>query len=95
MPQAVKVRKETVENQKHEKHEHIIGVITSDGIYHTNKEVVDGINAGEEWYTNVGGKKAKIRAIRFCPEASCLHQPYITTAPDSTTANNLDNLPLG
>jgi hypothetical protein len=40
-----------------------------------------------------GGMSARIKKISFCPRAGCYVSPYITTAPDYSTANNLDNLP--
>jgi hypothetical protein len=95
MPRAVKVRKETVANDKKEIHAHIVGVITEDGLYHTNQDVVRGISAGQDWYTMEDGKKARIRPLGYCPNSSCYHKPYITTNPDHTTANNLENLPRG
>lgn len=90
-----KVRKEkvTIEGSSHE---HIIGVVTDAGNYCTNKSVVDSINAGNTWQTSVPGEpKAKIREQTYCPKASCFHKPYLTTYPDHSEKNNLENLPRG
>jgi hypothetical protein len=53
-----------------------------------------GIDAGEDWKTYGGGRSAQIRKISYCPAPGCYLTPYITTSPDHTTENNLDNLPL-
>lgn len=46
------------------------------------------IKAGEEFYTNVGGKVAYVLA-----RTTASGTKYITTSPDGITANNLDELP--
>jgi hypothetical protein len=74
-------------------HQHIKGVCTTTNDYYTRKQVVDSINAGEVWETSGGGSRARIKVIPYCPYGTCLTSPYITTAPDHTTSNNLDNLP--
>jgi Protein of unknown function (DUF3892) len=74
-------------------HEHIKGVCTSAGISYTRREVVDSIAAGNEWVTSRNGSSARIKPMDFCPAARCIARPYITTAPDHTTVNNLENLP--
>lgn len=90
-----KVRKEKV-TKEGQSHEHIIGVITESDVYYKNQEVVDSINANNEWYTKVAGEpKAKIRKKDYCPHSTCLHKPYLTTEPDHSTKNNLENLPRG
>jgi hypothetical protein len=89
-----RVRKETTTGK--DAHEHIIGVVTNDNIYYTNLEVVNSIHAGNEWYTLVQGEPlAKIKELTYCPHAACYHKPYLTTHPDHTTRNNLENLPRG
>jgi hypothetical protein len=89
-----KVRKETTTGS--DPHRHIIGVITDTNYYYTNQQVVDSIDAGNDWYTFVPGEPlAKIKKLAYCPRTSCYHKPYLTTAPDHTTKNNLDNLPEG
>ncbi|HUP68367.1 MAG TPA: DUF3892 domain-containing protein [Acidimicrobiales bacterium] len=90
MPTVTKVRKE---QSKSRTHEHIEGVCTSDGVHHSRAEVVAGLRLGEDWHTSAGGTTAEIRVIEECPYLGCKETPYITTAPDHTTANNLDNLP--
>ena len=77
-------------------HEHIVGVKTGAGVYYSNQEVVDSIKAGNTWQTSVEGEpKATIKEYQhtYCPEPKCLHKPYLTTAPDHSKKNNLDNLP--
>ncbi len=90
MTTVAKVRKEWSSDGTHR---HIEGVCTTTGTHYTRKEVVDGINRGEDWHTSAGGTTAKIKPMRYCPAAACLASPYITTAPDHTTENNLENLP--
>jgi len=92
MPTATKVRKEW--SQSPRLHEHIEGVCTADGTHYTRAAVVAGIRRGESWVTSGGGSTARIRELARCSaEAGCPATPYITTAPDHTTANNLENLP--
>jgi hypothetical protein len=74
-------------------HHHIAGVCTADGAYYTRAQVIAGIDRGESWVTSAGGSTARIKKIAYCPHSGCYMSPYITTAPDHTTANNLDNLP--
>lgn len=72
-------------------HEHIAGVCTGT-TYWTRRQVVDSINAGNAWYTDAGGSKAKIETITYCPNRGCLATPYIRTNPNSTGKDNLENL---
>ncbi len=90
MPTVTQVRKETSSDGTHR---HIVGVCTANDRFYTRKQVVDGIESGEDWLTSGGGKTAKIKKLTYCPAADCYATPYITTAPDHTTQNNLDNLP--
>ncbi|WP_081427017.1 DUF3892 domain-containing protein [Sorangium cellulosum] len=91
-----KVRKQSVTNKDGSTHEHIIGVVTKIGIFYTNKEVVDSLDENNEWYTEVEKEpKAKINKKGYCPKSDCYHNPYLTTDPDHTTKNNLENLPRG
>jgi hypothetical protein len=90
MPTAVRVRKETSEDGSHR---HIEGVCTADGTHYTRAQVAGDVQRGVQWLSSGGGATVAIRVIRFCPATGCLASPYITTAPDSTTSNNLDNLP--
>jgi len=59
----------------------------------TRAEVVAGLDRGEDWWTFGGGRTAQIKKRQSCPYGNCLVSPYITTAPDHTKENNLDNLP--
>ena len=74
-------------------HRHIAGVCTNTNSSYTRRQVVESIAAGNTWYSLADGKYAVIKPIRVCPRPACVAEPYITTAPDSTTANNLENLP--
>jgi len=75
-------------------HEHLVGVCPELGGFKTNQQVVDSITSGEEWRTKAGdGSSARIKPMTYCPHGTCIHKPYITTAPDHSTANNLENLP--
>lgn len=91
MPTVTRVRKEWSEDRTHQ---HLEGVCITGGTHHTRRQVVDSINAGNVWVTSAGGITALIKPIRWCPRPACIASPYITTAPDNTTANNLENLPL-
>ncbi|WP_437596888.1 DUF3892 domain-containing protein [Sorangium sp. So ce590] len=91
-----KIRKQSVTNKDGNTHEHIIGVVTKTEAFYTNKEVVDSLDEGHEWYTEVKNEpKAKIKKRGHCPKSNCGHKPYLTTDPDHTTKNNLENLPRG
>jgi Protein of unknown function (DUF3892) len=76
-------------------HEHIdYACVESSGTHWTPTEVVASLNAGNEWRTRGrDGATAKIRPLVYCPHNACYAKPYITTSPDHTTSNNLDNLP--
>jgi|SRR5712664_1886863 len=90
-----KVRKEKV-TKNGSSHEHIIGVLPESGLFYSNQEVVNSINAGNHWRTSVTGEpKATIKEKHYCPNSTCTHKPYLTTDPDHTTKNNLENLPRG
>jgi hypothetical protein len=92
MPVVTKVHKEASPDGTHQ---HIAQVCTEIGLHYTRAEVVAGLDRGETWKTWAAGatSPAEIRRLKFCPESGCVTSPYITTAPDHTTANNLDNLP--
>ena len=90
-----KVRKEKV-TIKGASHEHIVGVVTPSGTYYSNQEVVDSIQASNDWYTDIQGvARAKIEVVSYCPAKDCLRTPYIRTEGDKTKKNNLENLPPG
>ena len=90
MPTVTHVRKEP---SKSGSHEHIVGVRSAAGGYFTREQVLRSLQAREEWHTSAGGQTAKIRRIEYCPHPGCSLSPYITTEPDHTPANNLENLP--
>jgi Protein of unknown function (DUF3892) len=73
-------------------HQHIEGVCTRDKAFYTRDEVVQSLRAGGVWTTVGDGAPARIREARSCGHPGCPVTPYITTAPDGTTANNLDDL---
>lgn len=87
-----KVRKERSSDGSHQ---HIEGVITTAGVHFTRREVVASIDAGSTWQTSAGGYTAIIRKLTYCPRAKCYATPYISTNPDSTKQDNLENLPEG
>lgn len=77
-------------------HEHLTGVLTGDGVFQANAKVEESIAAGDLWYTQTpGSPNARIRTISYCPAKDCFHKPYLRTDADTTTKNNLDNLPRG
>lgn len=91
MPMVVtRVRKEQSSDGTHQ---HIQGVCLQSGTYKTWAEVIAGLDRGEDWWTYGGGTTAWIKKIPRCLYPGCSVTPYITTAPDHTTLNNLDNLP--
>ena len=73
-------------------HQHIEGVCVASGLHYSRRDVVASIAAGNIWVTSGGGREARIKPMPHCPR--CDAAPYITTAPDHTTANNLEFLPL-
>jgi hypothetical protein len=84
------VRKELSEDGSHE---HVEGVCTTDGTFYTRMEVASSLDAGEAWSSSAPGSLARIRKITHCPRPMCHASPYLTTEPDHTTFNNLENLP--
>lgn len=77
-------------------HEHIVGVLTDDGSYFTNQQVVDSIQAGDVWLASVAGEsEAKILAEPFCPKGWCMHQPYLVSVITDTLATDLERMPRG
>jgi hypothetical protein len=76
-------------------HKHLSGVYTDSGVHYTRQEVVDSLALGNTWETSAGGFSAKIKKVTYCPYGSCMTTPYITTNPDSTKLDNLENLPEG
>ena len=89
-----KVRKEAP--AQNPSHEHIIGVVTDDGVYHPIQEVVDSIVAGHEWHASVPGEPpALLRAEPFCSQGWCMHRPYLSSEPGTTLATDLEKMPRG
>jgi hypothetical protein len=78
MPTVTKVRREWSADRTHR---HLEGVCATSGVHYTRKQVVDGINRGEDWHTSAGGKTAKIKPMHYCPSPTCFASPYITTLP--------------
>jgi hypothetical protein len=75
-------------------HEHIAEVRSKAGTAYSRVEVVRGLGAGESWKTEgADGVLATIKRLAYCPASGCDLSPYITTAPDHTTNNDLDTLP--
>jgi hypothetical protein len=74
-------------------HKHIAGVFASDGQYYLRRTVVDSINSGDTWKSSADGYSETIEAVIDCPKRGCSATPYIRTKPDSTTKDNLENLP--
>jgi hypothetical protein len=89
MPTVTRSRKERSVDGTHY---HIAGVCSELG-YSTRQQVVVGLHRGESWRTYGGGQYATIKKLSYCPASGCYFGPYITTRPDHTQANNLDNLP--
>jgi hypothetical protein len=73
-------------------HEHIAAVETSTGVKLSRATVVADLKNpyGDRYYTYAGGQHADV-ILHHCPH--CYASDYITTAPDSTTKNNLLDLP--
>ena len=89
MPVATRVRKVRAPGGEHE---HIAGVCTVVGAYVSRQDVASSLDAGEEWWSEGGGTRARIHKAPYCPVPGCLTFPYLTTAPDHTATNNLENL---
>lgn len=89
-----KVRKEAP--PLNESHKHIVGVITEDGAYHTNQEVVDSIRSGDVWLACAADElPAPLLPQDVCPHGWCMHQPYLASVPGATLATDLEKLPRG
>jgi hypothetical protein len=73
-------------------HEHLAGVCTAEGVYFSRFDVAIAIEAGEEWWAERDGARAKIRPASSCPFPGC-STPYLTTAPDHNPATDLEQLP--
>lgn len=71
-------------------HQHIAAVRLSSSQSLTRAQVISCIRAGDT-FTTVGNPPGRVY-VHACPY--CHSGDYITTHPDNTTTNNLDNLPL-
>lgn len=87
------VTKTRYERVSYPPHEHIEGVCTVQGQHYTRSQVAQSIAAGNQWVTWDGRSTARIKPMDRCPTPGCPGVPYITTAPDHTTTNNLERLP--
>ncbi len=77
-------------------HEHVVGVVTDDGVYHTVQEVVDSIGRGDQWQASAPGEpEAPIRPEPFCPGDWCMQRPYLSSEPGTSLATDLEKLPRG
>lgn len=78
-------------------HEHIAEVRSKAGAAYSVVDVVRGLGAGESWKTegpdSADAVLARIQKLAYCPASGCSLSPYITTAPNHTKNNDLDNLP--
>jgi len=90
VPLVTRVRKELSADGTHW---HIEGVCTEDGGHYSRKEVADRIDSGEAWSSSDGDSSVRIRTIVSCPMPPCSASPYLTTSPDHSASNNLENLP--
>jgi Protein of unknown function (DUF3892) len=73
------------------RHQHIVAVELSNGIkWDVYPTAVAKIRQGIQFYTYAGGR----RAVVYAKACGRCRNPYLTTSPDDTTANNLDYLPL-
>ena len=90
VPIVTRVRKELSGDRTHW---HVEGVCTADGIHHSRADVAASIDAGEGWFSSDGDSSVRIRTIVSCPMPPCSASPYLTTSPDHSATNNLENLP--
>ena len=89
MPIVTGVRKELSGDGTHW---HIAGVCTEDGRHHSRADVAARIDDGEAWYSSDGKSHVRIRTIVSCPMPACSASAYLTTTPDHSASNNLENL---
>lgn len=89
MPTVTRVRKELSADGTHW---HITGVCTEDGQHHSRADVAAAIDAGEAWFSSDGESSVRIRTIVSCPMPPCSASPYLTTSPEHSASNNLENL---
>lgn len=54
-------------------HNHIIGVVANQNQFYESATVVNSLNRGDTWYTEVAGApNARIRPLQYCPAASVI-----------------------
>lgn len=98
-----------VEKSADNSHLHIAGVYTSEGMYRSNRQVVESIQQGDAWFSTKGNEQVPINWIRWCPGMNCGMKPYLISrgalqkhvgggihvrvVPKST--DSLENLPAG
>jgi len=87
VPEITKVRTEYGPGAEHE---HISMVEIESGDRYYRSTIITHIRQGYHFWTYGGGQYADV-VVRGCPV--CGSGDYITTLPDSTTANNLLSLP--
>jgi hypothetical protein len=90
LPIVTRVRKELSADGTHW---HVEGVCTQDGNHHPKAVVAASIDGGEAWFASDGDSTVMIRTIVSCPMPPCSASPYLTTSPDHSATNNLENLP--
>ena len=73
-------------------HDHVAGVCTPEGVYFSRYDLLAAIDAGEEWWTERDGVRARIRTTPTCPFPGCATR-YMTTDPDEGPSNALEELP--
>ncbi len=73
-------------------HAHIAGVCTDSGDFMTRVELIVALDRGEIWWAETHGRQVRIRKVMHCDVPGCSLSPYVTTATENTTRNNLENL---
>ena len=74
------------------RHEHLAGVCTAEGVYFSRYDVAIAIEAGEDWWLERDGVRARIQRAPSCPFPGCA-TPYLTTELDHGPLNDLERLP--
>jgi len=74
-------------------HRHISELCTQGAIHFTRTEVIDSLSEGNAFRTLARGQSAEVHVVESCPHDGCTLGPYLATNPDSTGADNLENLP--
>jgi hypothetical protein len=90
LPTVTRIRKELSADGTHW---HIEGACTADSTHYPREVIASRIDGGEPWFSSGGATQVRIRTIVSCPMPPCSASPYLTTAPDHTATNNLENLP--